>query len=34
MNGTDRGMPSWKKSMDQNAMWAIRTYVESLPKPE
>jgi len=27
-------MPSWKKSMDQNAMWAIRTYVESLPKPE
>ncbi|QBM19110.1 hypothetical protein MARI_32530 [Marinobacter sp. JH2] len=33
-NGTDRGMPSWKKSMDQSAMWAIRTYVESLPKPE
>ena len=33
-NGTDRGMPSWKKSLDQNAMWAIRTYVESLPKPE
>ncbi|MGM0953054.1 MAG: cytochrome c-550 PedF [Pseudomonadota bacterium] len=33
-NGTSGGMPSWKKSMDQNAMWAIRTYVESLPKPE
>ena len=33
-NGTARGMPSWKKSMDQNAMWAIRSYVESLPKPE
>lgn len=33
-NGTDRGMPSWKKTLDQNAMWAIRTYVESLPKPE
>ncbi|SFR59582.1 cytochrome c-550 PedF [Marinobacter daqiaonensis] len=34
MNGTDRGMPAFKNSMDQNAMWAIRTYVESLPKPE
>lgn len=33
-NGTDRGMPSWKKTLDQNAMWAIRSYVESLPKPE
>jgi len=33
-NGTDRGMPSFKKSLDQNAMWAIKTYVESLPKPE
>ena len=33
-NGTDRGMPSWKKTLDQNAIWAIRTYVESLPKPE
>ncbi|MCG7198362.1 cytochrome c-550 PedF [Marinobacter pelagius] len=33
-NGTDRGMPSWKKTLDQNAMWAIKTYVESLPKPE
>jgi cytochrome c-550 PedF len=33
-NGTDRGMPAWKKTLDQNAIWAIRTYVESLPKPE
>lgn len=33
-NGTDRGMPSWKKTLNQNAMWAIKTYVESLPKPE
>ena len=33
-NGTDRGMPSWKKTLEQNAIWAIRTYVESLPKPE
>ncbi|MDY6815943.1 MAG: cytochrome c-550 PedF [Pseudomonadota bacterium] len=34
MKGTDRGMPSWKKTLDQNAIWAIKTYVESLPKPE
>tara|TARA_B100000029_G_C17388293_1_gene892422 strand:- start:27 stop:455 length:429 start_codon:yes stop_codon:yes gene_type:complete len=33
-NGTDRGMPSWKNTLDQNAMWAIKTYIESLPKPE
>ncbi|MDO6443651.1 cytochrome c-550 PedF [Marinobacter sp. 2_MG-2023] len=33
-NGTDRGMPSWKTTLDQNAIWAIKTYVESLPKPE
>lgn len=33
-NGTDRGMPTWKKILDQNAMWAIKTYVESLPKPQ
>ncbi len=33
-NGTDSGMPSWKKTLEQNAIWAIRTYVESLPKPE
>lgn len=33
-NGTDRGMPSWKNTLDQSAMWAIRSYVESLPKPE
>lgn len=32
--GTDRGMPAWKDTLDQNAIWAIRTYVESLPKPE
>lgn len=29
-----KNMPSWKKILDQNAMWAIKTYVESLPKPE
>ncbi|MBQ0834070.1 MULTISPECIES: cytochrome c-550 PedF [unclassified Marinobacter] len=34
LKGTDRGMPAWKKTLDQNAIWAIRTYVESLPKPE
>lgn len=33
-NGTDRGMPAWKKTLDQNAIWAIKSYVESLPKPE
>ncbi|ROU00823.1 cytochrome c-550 PedF [Marinobacter sp. R17] len=33
-NGTDRGMPSFKSNLDQEAMWAIKTYVESLPKPE
>lgn len=27
-------MPSFKDTLDQNAMWAIKTYVESLPKPE
>lgn len=27
-------MPSFKGTLDQNAMWAIKTYVESLPKPE
>lgn len=33
MNGTDRGMPSFKDSLDQNAMWAIKTYIESVPEP-
>ncbi|WP_138435798.1 MULTISPECIES: cytochrome c-550 PedF [Marinobacter] len=33
-NGTGRGMPSFKDNLDQTAIWAIRTYVESLPKPE
>lgn len=33
-NGTDRGMPSFKSNLDQNAMWAIKTYIESVPKPE
>ncbi len=27
-------MPSFTGILDQNAMWAIKTYVESLPKPE
>lgn len=27
-------MPSFGSTLDQNAMWAIKTYVESLPKPE
>lgn len=30
MNGTDRGMPSFKSNLDQNAMWAIKTYIESV----
>jgi len=34
MNGTDRGMPSFKSNLGQTAIWAIRTYVESLPAPE
>lgn len=34
MNGTDRGMPSFKSNLDQTAIWSIKTYVESLPKPE
>ncbi|MBE0485385.1 cytochrome c-550 PedF [Marinobacter sp.] len=31
-NGTGRGMPSFKQNLDQTAIWAIRTYVESLPR--
>ncbi|WP_166263297.1 cytochrome c-550 PedF [Marinobacter caseinilyticus] len=27
-------MPSFKGTLDQNAIWAIKTYVESLPEPE
>ncbi len=34
LNGTERGMPSFKANLDQNAIWAIKTYVESVPKPE
>lgn len=34
MNGTGRGMPSFKNSLGQTAIWSIRTYLESLPKPE
>lgn len=34
LNGTGRGMPSFKTNLDQNAIWAIKTYVESVPKPE
>ncbi|EPC01078.1 hypothetical protein L861_10925 [Litchfieldella anticariensis FP35 = DSM 16096] len=29
-NGTDRGMPSFKNNLDQNAIWAIKTYIESV----
>ncbi|MFB2704729.1 cytochrome c-550 PedF [Marinobacter shengliensis] len=32
INGTGRGMPSFKSNLDQTAIWAIRTYVESLPR--
>lgn len=32
VNGTGRGMPSFKQNLDQTAIWAIRTYVESLPR--
>lgn len=34
MNGTGRGMPSFKDNLDQTAIWAIKTYVESVPQPE
>ncbi|MBJ6136804.1 cytochrome c-550 PedF [Marinobacter litoralis] len=30
MNGTDRGMPSFKDNLGQTAIWSIRTYVESV----
>lgn len=30
MNGTDRGMPSFKSNLGQTAIWSIRTYVESV----
>ncbi|WP_111494271.1 cytochrome c-550 PedF [Marinobacter bohaiensis] len=34
MNGTERGMPSFKSNLDQTAIWAIKTYIESVPQPE
>ncbi|SFM63465.1 cytochrome c-550 PedF [Marinobacter zhejiangensis] len=34
MNGTERGMPSFKNSLNQTSIWSIRTYLESLPQPE
>lgn len=34
MNGTGRGMPSFKENLDQTAIWAIKTYIESVPQPE
>jgi cytochrome c-550 PedF len=30
MNGTDRGMPSFKSNLGQTAIWSIRTYIESV----
>jgi cytochrome c-550 PedF len=30
MNGTARGMPSFKTSLDQTTIWSIRTYLESI----
>lgn len=30
MKGTARGMPSFKDSLDQTAIWSIRTYIESV----
>lgn len=29
MDGTGRGMPSFKENLDRTAVWAIKTYVES-----
>lgn len=29
-NGTERGMPSFRENLDQTAMWAIRSYIESV----
>lgn len=34
MNGTGRGMPSFKDNLDQTAIWAIKTYIESVPEPQ
>lgn len=33
MNGTGRGMPSFKDNLDQTAIWAIKTYIESVSEP-
>jgi cytochrome c-550 PedF len=30
INGTERGMPSFKSNLDQTAIWAIKTYIESV----
>ncbi|MFQ3788034.1 cytochrome c-550 PedF [Halomonas sp. A29] len=30
LNGTERGMPSFKANLDQTAIWAIKTYIESV----
>lgn len=33
-SGTERGMPSFRTNLEQNAIWAIKTYIESVPAPE
>ncbi|MCG6658184.1 cytochrome c-550 PedF [Halomonas campisalis] len=30
MYGTDRGMPAFEENLDQTAIWAIKTYIESV----
>ncbi|WP_166257554.1 cytochrome c-550 PedF [Marinobacter salicampi] len=34
MNGTERGMPSFRENLDQTAIWAIKTYIESVSPPQ
>ncbi|MFO8142078.1 MAG: cytochrome c-550 PedF [Marinobacter sp.] len=34
MNGTGRGMPSFQDNLDQTAIWAIKTYIESVSQTE
>lgn len=30
VNGTERGMPAFRENLDQTAIWAIKTYIESV----
>lgn len=34
IEGTGRGMPSFRENLDQTAIWAIKTYIESVSQPQ